>query len=310
MPDILVQQVVKSFDARIALNKFSLSVEKGELYGLIGPDGAGKTTLMRLLCSLLHADNGLLQIRSMDVTTDFFAIRKLLGYMPQRFSLYQDLTVEQNLRFFADLFGVSKSVLPQRMAELYDFSRLGAFKKRKAGALSGGMKQKLALSCNLVHAPDIMILDEPTFGVDPVSRKEFWQILHDLHKQGKTILVSTPYMDEAEQCDAISLLSEGQEIAQGSPDAVRSRYKQHLYALTAKDIHGLRRFFEQQKKALSIQLFGDSLHVSFTQKPSQQDWDNYQAESNGNILSYTEIAASMEDIFLALSRKDNNASNL
>jgi ABC-2 type transport system ATP-binding protein len=186
------------------------------------------------------------------------------------------------------------------MNYLYEFSRLGPFRKRKAGALSGGMKQKLALSCNLMHAPSIMILDEPTFGVDPVSRHEFWDILIELNRQGTTILVSTPYMEEAELCNYITLINNGTHISQGRPSVIIQQYPYFLYAVTAKDIHSLRDFFLREKNIVNVQLFGDSLHLAFRELPANSDWEDYKLKSLNNLLKYETIQASIEDVFLEL----------
>lgn len=300
MPDILLENVGKKYDSIQALSEFSMEVTKGELHGLIGPDGAGKTTIMRILCSLLKADSGKMLVRGLDPNTQSSSIRKFLGYMPQRFSLYQDLSVEQNIRFFAELFEVDESEIIPRMEELYSFSRLGKFKKRKAGALSGGMKQKLALTCNLVHTPDIMILDEPTFGVDPLSRQEFWDILHELNEKGITILVSTPYMEEAEQCSRITLIEHGKAIAVGKPREIIEAYPHPIYRLTGRNIRNLRQFFSQHSNVCSLQLFGDSLHISFCVEPTSVQWDEFKQGSDHNLLSYDKISASIEDVFLNL----------
>ncbi len=307
MIDISIESISKNFEANQALQDFSLQVEKGCLYGLIGPDGSGKTTLMRMLCSLIKPDKGTMTVRDMDVCKHSASIRNILGYMPQRFSLYQDLTVEQNLRFFADLFQVDRSLQKQRMENLYEFSRLGPFRKRKAGQLSGGMKQKLALSCNLMHEPAIMILDEPTFGVDPVSRYEFWEILHELNRQGTTMLVSTPYMEEAEQCGKITLIRGGINISEGKPAEIIKQYPYSLYSVIAKDIHTMRDFFLGEKNIVSIQLFGDSLHLAFKNNPTNEMWEDFKTRSNSNLISFEPIAASMEDVFLTMG--DNTHEN-
>jgi ABC-2 type transport system ATP-binding protein len=306
MFDISIENVSKSFDTCPALTNFSLQVERGSLYGLIGPDGAGKSTLMRLLCALIKADEGKITIRNMEVFEKTSDVRKILGYMPQRFSLYQDLTVEQNLRFFADLFNVDRVTRNKRMESLYAFSKLGPFNKRKAGQLSGGMKQKLALSCNLMHEPDIMILDEPTFGVDPVSRHEFWDILHQLNEQGTTFLVSTPYMEEAAQCDKITLIRSGSKITEGIPKEIIRQYSYFLYSVNAQDIHGMRDFFVNEKNIVSTQLFGDSLHIAFYSVPPETDWEDYRMRSNGNLKSHESITASIEDVFLSYSEVTDN----
>lgn len=235
MAAIEIIDFVKKYDTIEAVKGINLSVEKGGLFGLIGPDGAGKTTLMRAVCTLLLPDEGSIHVNGFDTKKHFTQIRSILGYMPQRFSLYQDLTVAQNLKFFADLFQVPLEEQKIRLAELYQFSRLEPFKNRLAGALSGGMKQKLALSCALIHTPEILVLDEPTFGVDPVSRDEFWKILHTIREKGTTILVSTAYMDEANLCDRVALFFDGIIQITDKPDNLRAQYKYPLFQIKVKE---------------------------------------------------------------------------
>jgi ABC-2 type transport system ATP-binding protein len=228
-----VQDIHKKFDAVTALNGVSLSVPEGSLTGLIGADGAGKTTLIRILATLVAADKGKAMVLGHDAVTSMSAIRSGIGYMPQRFSLYQDLSVRENLLFFADVFGISPVERNERMIKLLSFSRLSDFQDRRAGRLSGGMKQKLALCCALIHTPRLLILDEPTTGVDPVSRKEFWDILFDLRRQGIAILASTPYMDEAALCDTLYLLHRGTVLRSGSPRDLIAGYPHLLYEITS-----------------------------------------------------------------------------
>lgn len=218
MPSIRVENISKRYGTFTALDGVSFEVERGELFGLIGPDGAGKTTLFRLLTTLMLPDGGSATVDGLDVVTDYKSIRQIVGYMPGRFSLYQDLSVEENLEFFASLFGTT-------IAEGYDliapiYRQIEPYKTRRAGRLSGGMKQKLALSCALVHKPRVLFLDEPTTGVDAVSRSEFWDMLHTLRQYGITILVSTPYMDEASRCDRIALINAGKILRIDTPDRI------------------------------------------------------------------------------------------
>ena len=290
----------KAFGAVQAVNGVSLSIEEGALFGLIGPDGAGKTTLMRAICTLLTPDKGRILVDGLSTTEAVGGIRAILGYMPQRFSLYQDLSVAQNLRFFADLFQVPAAERSARMTQLYNFSRLAPFKKRKAGALSGGMKQKLALSCALIHTPRILLLDEPTFGVDPVSRKEFWDILRVIRGEGTTIFVSTAYMEEADQCDRVALFHRGEMAALDTPAGLRERYPYPLYRLRGKEVQRLRDFFQDIAAAHSIQLFGDALHVSFKQAPSAEDWQGWRTASEENLSDWAAQPPSIEDVFLNL----------
>lgn len=231
MAVVEVKDLCKNYAGENALHGVSFSASAGQLYGIIGADGAGKTTLMRILVTLLSADSGSAAVLGFDVTKEVQRIRSEIGYMPQRFSLYQDLTVKENLLFFADVYGVSSRDRKERMAKLLHFSRLEPFQKRRAGNLSGGMKQKLALSCALIHTPKLLILDEPTTGVDPVSRKEFWEILKELRTQGITIVVSTPYMDEATICDSLLILHKGEVLRCGSPAELIKNYPYDIYKI-------------------------------------------------------------------------------
>ena len=305
MAAIEITNFNKSFGETRAVKNVSLSVKPGELFGLIGPDGAGKTTLMRAICTLLLPDDGQIQVRGMNTREAIADIRAILGYMPQRFSLYQDLSVEQNLRFFADLFNVPAEERAARMKRLYQFSRLGNFNKRLAGQLSGGMKQKLALSCALIHTPEILVLDEPTFGVDPVSRQEFWEILHEIRKEGTTILVSTAYMDEADQCERVALMFNGEFAAIGSPKSLKSNYRYPLYRLDGKNLRELRAFFEEKTTVYATQMFGDALHVSFAENPADADWQRWQTETGGNLSGWHTEKPSIEDVFLDLINQQN-----
>ncbi len=287
-----------------AVNGVSFSVEEGELFGLIGPDGAGKTTLIRALCTLLKPTSGSLLVSGMDSNTDILAIRNILGYMPQRFSLYQDLSVEQNLQFFADLFKVPAIHRTERLNRLYQFSRLESFKKRLAGELSGGMKQKLALSCALIHTPAILILDEPTYGVDPLSRQEFWEILKSIQQEGTTILVSTAYMEEAELCNRVALMHNGKIIEINPPEKIKAEYPYPLYRCEGRDMQKLRNFFKNLEGIRQTQLFGNALHVSFSERPSPEDWQKWQKQSGGDLKNWIDHEPSMEDVFLYLINQE------
>lgn len=298
MNAIEIRDFRKNYGAIEAVRSISLAVRQGELFGLIGPDGAGKTTLMRAICTLLVSDEGAIRVQGRDVKTDVVAIRALLGYMPQRFSLYQDLSVEQNLSFFADLFGVTREKREARARQLYGFSRLGPFKKRKAGALSGGMKQKLALSCALIHTPQVLVLDEPTTGVDPVSREEFWEILHTLQKEGTTIFISTAYLDEADKCDRVALMHLGKIVTVGTPAEVRATFVKPLYQVSGQDVRSLRHFFASLPQVQNTQLFGDAVHVVFEREPTNSEWEGWRAATQGNLEHWSARLPSMEDVFL------------
>jgi len=260
MKSIEADNLVRDFGSTKALKGISLEVEQGELFGLIGPDGAGKTTLFRILTTLLLPTAGRASVLGMDVEKAYRKIRPRVGYMPGRFSLYEDLTVEENLSFFASVFGTT-------MDENYEiispvFRQLEPFRKRMAGALSGGMKQKLALSCALIHRPEILFLDEPTTGVDAVSRTEFWQMLHRLKDRGIAILASTPYMDEARQCDRIALVQEGRMLSVDTPEAVIGRFEPQLWSIRAENRYRLIQFLREYSYTDSVQPFGDSLHYT------------------------------------------------
>jgi ABC-2 type transport system ATP-binding protein len=303
MTAIEVNNFVKRYGAELAVKGISLSVAEGELFGLIGPDGAGKTSLMRGICTLLTPDEGSIRVLGMDVQRQVPGIRAIIGYMPQRFSLYQDLSVEQNLRFFADLFQVPTSERPARLERLYRFSRLHPFRKRKAGALSGGMKQKLALSCALIHTPKVLVLDEPTMGVDPVSRTEFWNVLHAIQQQGTTILVSTAYMEEAGQCNRVALMHQGRILILGTPPELRASFRHPLYRVTGADVRGLRAFLQQLPVVHSTQLFGDAVHVSFAAAPTDSDWPRWQQQSGGNLQRWQVQSPSIEDVFMEATQE-------
>ncbi|MEZ4396272.1 MAG: ABC transporter ATP-binding protein [Candidatus Krumholzibacteriia bacterium] len=266
-PAIRVEGLRRSFTGQLALAGVSLSVEAGTICGLIGPDGAGKTTLMRILCGLLRADEGTAQVLGANCgdADERRTIKAELGYMPQRFSLYPDLSVAENLRFFADLFAVPAAERGPREERLMSFSRLGPFRGRRAGQLSGGMKQKLALCCTLIHTPKVLILDEPTTGVDPVSRQEFWAILGELRDEGLALLVSTPYMDEADRCDEVVLMHAGRAIARGKPAAVAASFSRGLMEVTGPGdaLHkAAERLHSAGPRGLGVHRFGDRLHVS------------------------------------------------
>jgi ABC-2 type transport system ATP-binding protein len=301
-----IVSLTKVYDGSPAVDGITFSVREGELFGLIGPDGAGKTSLIRSLCTLLKPTSGQIKIAGLDAQKDILAIRKILGYMPQRFSLYQDLTVEQNLQFFADLFKVLPDKREKRSKQLYQFSRLEPFKKRLAGDLSGGMKQKLALSCALIHTPEILILDEPTYGVDPLSREEFWEILKSIKQEGTTILVSTAYMEEAELCDRVALMYRGKIITIGSPDKIKAEYPYPLYRCEGSDLQKLLHFLKRIDEVKQIQLFGNAVHVSFSSEPSAEKWKTWQEQTAGQLRKWGSQIPSMEDLFMYFIDRENN----
>jgi ABC-2 type transport system ATP-binding protein len=222
---IKVVNLTKRFGGNEAVSSLSFSIHQGEIYGIVGPDGAGKSTLLRLMSTILEPDEGFVTVKDVNIHDHPYAIKENLAYMPQRFGLYEDLTVEENIYFFGRLFGLSRKDIKKREKRLYEFSRLGPFKDRLAGNLSGGMKQKLGLACCLAHSPEVILLDEPTNGVDPVSRREFWKILYDLLTEGVTIVVSTAYLDEAERCNRVAMMYGGRFITGGSPQEIKISMK-------------------------------------------------------------------------------------
>jgi len=258
--DVAVQGLRKSFGDTLALDGIDLEIRSGELFGFLGPDGAGKTTLLRILATLMRPDEGTARVLDRDVVRDMWELRRLVGYMPGRFSLYPDLTVEENLRFFATAFGTTVEKQYEVIAPIY--RQIEPFKTRRAGALSGGMKQKLALSCALVHRPEILLLDEPTTGVDAVSRREFWDLLADMRAGGLTIVVSTPYMDEADRCDRVALVQRGRTLAIDPPGEIVARYPLPLLAVKGGDRPGLLRELRDFPHVHSAFPFGETLHYA------------------------------------------------
>ena len=300
MQPIVLEQLKKSYGDIKAVKDVSFSVNEGEIFGLIGPDGAGKTSIMRMIVSLLIPDSGEISFFGKDVNTNNSYVRSNIGYMPQRFSLYQDLSVEENLKFFGDLFNVPKRIQTERLNRLYMFSKLEPFKKRFAGNLSGGMKQKLALSCMLMHEPKVMVLDEPTFGVDPVSRLEFWEILNELSKEGITLLVSTPYMDEAERCDRIGLINYGQILGLDTPKNIINNFDLPIYRARTETPHIL---YNQLIKILNeqdIQLYADGVHIIDRNKEGLDVFKRKTQNGIDFVHSPEPVKPNLENIFLDL----------
>ncbi|SFW79042.1 ABC transporter ATP-binding protein [Chitinophaga sancti] len=261
MDAVIVNGIRKVYQDKTAVDDVSFAVKKGELFGLIGPDGAGKTSIFRMLTTLLLPDGGSATVDGLDVVKDYKAIRKLAGYMPGKFSLYQDLTVEENLNFFATVFKTTVKENYDLIKDIY--IQIEPFKKRRAGKLSGGMKQKLALCCALIHRPTVLFLDEPTTGVDPVSRKEFWEMLRKLKEQQITIIVSTPYMDEADLCDRIALIQDGKILSIDTPAAIVAAFPDQLYAVKADQMHRLLKVLQGSALVKSSYAFGEYAHVTF-----------------------------------------------
>ena len=302
---ITANHISKSYGPVVALNDVSFEVAQGELFGLIGPDGAGKTTLMRILTTLLLPDKGEATVLGLDAVKDFRQLRKRIGYMPGRFSLYQDLTVLENLTFFATIFGTTIEENYHLIKEIY--SQIEPFKHRRAGQLSGGMKQKLALSCAMVHEPDILILDEPTTGVDAVSRKEFWEMLGRLKARGITILVSTPYMDEASLCDRVALIQDGHILQVGTPAALVAAYSRPL--LGVRTSHTLRLIEDLRKFPLTHSAFpfGDSVHLALNGEPDEDALLGYLQEKGHLEIDIQPAEPDIEDVFMELMAKKQPA---
>lgn len=286
-----------------AVDAISLEVSDGELFGLVGPDGAGKTTLFRMLTTLVLPDSGRASVGEFDIVKDYKKIRSSVGYMPGRFSLYQDLTVEENLKFFATLFGTTIEENYHLIRDIY--VQIEPFKNRRAGKLSGGMKQKLALSCALIHKPSVLFLDEPTTGVDPVSRKEFWEMLKRLRQEGITILVSTPYMDEATLCDRIGLIQDGKILAVNTPEAIVGQYPEKLYAVRSPEIPRLLSDIRQYENTLSCFSFGEFLHVSFVKDDAQAapDIKSFLEGKGHREVEIMPIVPTIEDCFIRLLKQ-------
>lgn len=297
---------MKKYGKTVALDGISLEVHEGEILGMIGPDGAGKTSAMRIACGLIIPDEGDASIYGHHCIRETASIKEFIGYMPQRFSLYPDLTVAENLRFFADLYLVSGTERRKREERLMEFSNLAPFRGRRAGNLSGGMKQKLALACTLIHTPKILILDEPTTGVDPVSRKEFWKILRELADEGIGIWVSTPYMDEAQLCDEIALMHNGKILSSGTPAQVTNTFSRQLLELSGADA-------VQASKLLigknivprdDMLRFGANYHIVYNAEEKRTD---IQTVISGMDVNIRKIPPSIEDVFMQFMNAETEA---
>jgi ABC-2 type transport system ATP-binding protein len=308
MAAVTLNSLTKTYgkEKTVAVDAVSLSVEKGELFGLIGPDGAGKTSVFRMLTTLLLPDGGSATVDGFDIVKDYKQIRNTIGYMPGKFSLYQDLSIEENLEFFATVFNTTIQENYQLIEAIY--VQIEPFKTRKAGKLSGGMKQKLALCCALIHKPTVLFLDEPTTGVDAVSRKEFWDMLKGLKEQGITILVSTPYMDEANLCDRIALMQTGKVLSVDTPQNITRAYGENLYAVKADNMIKLLRDVQGMESIKSCFAFGEFHHVVFkedTEDSHQKFLENLKAAGHKD-LSFQKIEPTIEDCFIKLLSTTNH----
>ena len=296
-------QLAKRFGDKTALKDVSFDVTKGELFGFIGPDGSGKTTLFRIITSLLIPDAGSITVEGLDTVKQYARLRTMLGYMPGRFSLYPDLSVEENLRFFAGIFHTTPEANYELVKDIY--SQIEPFRKRKAGKLSGGMKQKLALSCALIHKPEVLILDEPTTGVDAVSRIEFWEMLARLRSSGITIVVSTPYMDEASRCDRVALIQNGGIMSIDTPESIRKNFGRALWAVKADDTYRLLgdlRRFEATRTAFP---FGEYIHLTpVNERLKPAEIESYLQSLGHSNIFIRPIEPSIEDCFMEMMKKE------
>ena len=303
MADVALTNIVKTYNkGKVkAVNNISLSVEKGELFGLIGPDGAGKTSIFRILTTLLPPDSGTASVNGFDIVKDYKEIRKRVGYMPGKFSLYQDLSVEENLTFFATIFNTTIQENYNLIKDIYE--QIKPFSNRLAGKLSGGMKQKLALCCALIHKPEVLFLDEPTTGVDVVSRKEFWEMLKRLKEQGITILVSTPYMDEASLCDRIALIQKGNIMSIDTPQNIVTNFGASLFAAKATNLYGLLKDFRVDPAVDNCYAFGQFLHLTLKDdlnaEAALREW---VAKKQADNFEIKRITPTIEDCFIHLMR--------
>ena len=301
---IETHHLTKRFKKVTAVDGLDLSIQRGEIFGLLGPDGAGKTTTIRMLCAIMDPSEGSASVAGFDTVREAEEIKKRIGYMAQQFSLYGDLTVLENLTFFADIFGVGRQERQGRIARLLDFARLTEFQTRRAAHLSGGMQKKLALACTLIHQPEIIFLDEPTTGVDPVSRREFWDILTELHLEGVTLFVSTPYMDEAERCSRIALMFEGSIIVCDAPERIRGLVPGHLLELRPDRLREAGQLLQAVPGVLEVQTYGDLLHVFVEDAETGRDAVEEALVRAGIAIDGTrETRPRMEEAFISLIRK-------
>lgn len=303
---IKIEHLTRSFGDLTAVNDLSLEIRQGEIFGLVGPDGAGKTTTLRLLCGLMAADQGLVHVAGFNVAKDIEAVKDRIGYMAQRFGLYGDLTVEENMLFYADLFGITGSECDQLMDKLLKMTRMAPFRRRQAQQLSGGMKQKLALMCTLLHHPRILFLDEPTNGVDPVSRRDFWAILYQLVKDGMTVLITTAYLDEAERCNRVGLMHRGRLVRCNEPQAMRTQLSDTWYDVRCPDQRKARALLQSLPGVLSAEPAGAALHLFLSSQQTSVDALQRQLAAHDlGTAVFTPITPSLEDAFIALIRKEN-----
>jgi ABC-2 type transport system ATP-binding protein len=309
VPALSVEELGRDFGPLAAVSRLTFDVAPGELFGIVGPDGAGKTTTLRMLAGVLRPSRGRARVVGVDVGADPEAVKPHIAYMPQRFGLYEDLTVEENLDFYADLYRVPKRERPARLERLYAFSRLGEFRRRLAGRLSGGMKQKLSLSCCLVHQPAVLLLDEPTFGVDPISRRELWLILHEMVGDGVTVIVSTSYLDEAERCDRVALLHEGRMLALDRPAALQASLAGRIVALFTDRPREARDVLRRSGAVRGASLFGDTVHALLPPEGDVRAPEEVLRAHGLTVATAEAVDPSLEDLFIHLVGTDGPFEN-
>ncbi|MGA2152737.1 MAG: ABC transporter ATP-binding protein [Geobacteraceae bacterium] len=305
LPVIKTDNLTKRFNDLPAVDSLNLTVAKGELFGLIGPDGAGKSTTLRMLTAIMDPSGGEAWVMGRHTVREAEAIKEEIGYMSQRFGLYADLTVMENILFYADIYGVPKKGRAEKIERLLAFSNLTPFKRRHAGNLSGGMKQKLGLACALVHTPRLLFLDEPTNGVDPVSRRDFWRILYQLLKEGVTIFVTTAYLDEADRCHRVGLIHKGKLLACDTPDSLRGLMQGTILELRTSDLRITARLLREHMTGVSVGLFGDRLHlVTDDQDKDQELAAGILAKEGIELRSIRRIEPSLEDVFVSVLSRE------
>ena len=298
---IKIENLKKSYGDTPAVNNLNLEIIEGEMFGLVGPDGAGKTTTIRILCGLLQPDSGLIKVLGSDLNKKKKEIQNQIGYLSQKFSLYGDLSIDENIEFFADIHNVND--FQSRREELLAFTRLTPFRDRLAEKLSGGMKQKLALACSLIHKPKIIFLDEPTTGVDPVSRRDFWKILSDLKKEGITILMTTPYLDEAERCNRVALMNNGEIIALDTPQNIKTSINKKVIEIITNDIKKTYSILKENYRS-NVQIFGDRINIIVDNADKViEDISSTLKKSEIEILNHRIIKPSLENVFIHLVKK-------